>query len=522
MHKESKMIHKKLTRVLAALTAVVCMGICFAAYCPDAPSMVIEAEAAGASYKMSDGYKSSPYYENLKKVKLSGEQQRDVVAIALSQLGYHEGNSENELDGLSQSGTRDFVEYNVLYGKIDNGQGNGASYGYYWCASFVNWCLRQAGVPSDASAGAEVSCQRWLADCKSAGIYSGKGGYIPQSGDMVFFRDAGSGVSSTHIGLVVWFDGRQVITVEGNTSSGDYSSDGEYVAIKRYELDSTYIVGYATPKYNESKSYKRVDHTTVSEGQYVASADIEIYENQLDAVNSPKGRIDAYRLFDVVEVGEGERCALVSYEKDGKTVTGYAEIRGFSVQLSTERDTFMINYLDDNGRQIYYPQYRVSGEGKHVYANAPTRDGEGFVGWKLAVDNTEKIYEPGDKLPDYDKDITLYAVWDGNFYLVTFEDEDGSVISQEYGYYGTEFTAPEAPDAPDGYVFVGWEPGKVDKIRGNATYTVAFAPIEETQIQSGTESSATNDGGCSATLSASAVLMATCIGAAAVMLKKKK
>ena len=47
--KERKMIHKKTVRVLVALTVVVCMGICFAAYCPDAPSMVIEAEAAGAS-----------------------------------------------------------------------------------------------------------------------------------------------------------------------------------------------------------------------------------------------------------------------------------------------------------------------------------------------------------------------------------------------------------------------------------------------------------------------------------------
>ena len=516
------MIHKKAIKVLVALTVVVCMGICFAAYFPDAPSMVLDAEAAGASYNMSDGYKSSPYYENLKNVKLSGEQQRDVIAIALSQLGYHEGNSADELDGLSTSGTRDFVEYNVLYGKIDNGQGNGASYGYYWCASFVNWCLRQAGVPSDASAGAEVSCQRWLADCKSAGIYSGKSGYIPQSGDMIFFRDAGSGVSSTHVGLVVWFDGTHVITVEGNTSSGAYSSDGEYVAIKTYELDSAYIVGYVTPKYNETKSYKRIDRNTISEGQYIASVEIDVYETQSEPVGSPKGRIDAYRLFDVTEIVEGERCALVSYQKDGKTVTGYAEIRGFAVQLSTTRDLFMINYLDEDGRQLFYPQYRASGEAKHAYANAPVRDNEGFVGWKLVNSNSTTVFEPGEKLPNYDADITLYAVWDDNFYLVTFEDEDGAVIAQKYGYYGTEFTAPDAPEAPDGYIFVGWEAGKTDKIRGNATYTVAFAPVEEVTTSQQTQNSAGGDSGCAASLGASAAVVLSCICGIAILLKKKK
>ena len=108
--------------------------------------------AAEPSYTVSAEYKKSRYYENLQKVPLSGDQAIDTVAIALSQLGYHEGNSNADFGGLNTSGTKDFVEYNVLYGKLDNNQGNGVSYGYYWCASFVNWCLRQARVSKSASA----------------------------------------------------------------------------------------------------------------------------------------------------------------------------------------------------------------------------------------------------------------------------------------------------------------------------------------------------------------------------------
>ena len=518
------MEYRKFVRALTALFVVVCIGIAFAANAPDMPSAVVSAGAASATYNMSDEYKSGPYYENFVKVKLTGDQQKDVLAIALSQLGYHEGNDENQLDGTSTSGTRDFVEYNVLFGKVDNGQGNGASYGYYWCASFVNWCLRQAGVSADASGAAEISCQRWLSACKSAGIYSGKSGYMPKPADMIFFRDAGSGVSSTHIGLVLYSDGRNVYTVEGNTSSGEYSSDGEYVAVKQYELGSSYIVGYATPKYNKESSYKRVDYRpdtpNRTEGQYVSDSEIKIYEQP--SSEQPLGSIDAYRIFDVAEISEDRSLFLVSYEKDGAEIKGYASIEGAAFQLTGERELYAINYLSANGSTIFPTQYRRSGEGVSTYPTAPTADEMGFVGWKLITDKAETIFSPGDKLPTFDADITLYAVWDDAFYLVTFADADGSVITQEYGYYGTKFVMPEAPEAPEGYVFSGWTPGESAIIMGNATYTATFIPESElTETESGTEQTDANNG-CASSVSGAAVVLVSATLSAVVLGKKKR
>ena len=520
------MEYKRFTRALAAFIAVVCMGIAFAVNSPDAPSAVVSAEAASATYKMSDEYKSGPYYENFVKVKLTGDQQKDVLAIALSQLGYHEGNDATQLDGTSPSGTRDFVEYNVLFGKVDNGQGNGASYGYYWCASFVNWCLRQAGVSAEASATAEISCQRWLAACKSEGIYSGKSGYVPQPADMIFFRDSGSGVSSTHIGFVLCSDGRSVYTVEGNTSSGDYSSDGEYVAIKQYEFGSPYIVGYATPRYNKESSYNRVDYSVEApnrtEGQYISNTEIEIYETPTSPIESPIGRIDAYRVFDVVEISEDRSAFRISYEKDGSTVTGYANVPGASVQLTGNRALYAVNYLSADGSPMRGTQYRRSGEEILTYPNAPAADGMGFVGWKFITDTAETVFAPGDKLPTFDADIDLYAVWDSAFYLVTFEDVDGSVISQEYGYYGTRFVMPEAPEAPEGYVFSGWTPGDSAIITGNATYTAKFISESElTEAESESESANGNGGCTSSTYGVSAVILPTLVSAIAIFKKKR-
>jgi len=142
---ESGMIKDKLLKIFALFTLTAL--ICGAVNCIDGislPVVEIEADALDVSYGMTESYRSGRYYDNLTALDLSGDEARDLLAIAMSQVGYHEGNSEDELDGLGKTGSRDFVEYNVLYGKLDNDQGNGMSYGYYWCASFVNWCLRMA------------------------------------------------------------------------------------------------------------------------------------------------------------------------------------------------------------------------------------------------------------------------------------------------------------------------------------------------------------------------------------------
>ncbi|MBQ3981854.1 MAG: CHAP domain-containing protein, partial [Treponema sp.] len=147
---------------------------------------------------------------------MTGDQRYDLIAVALSQVGYHEGNSDADMDGQNYSGNRNFVEYTRLYGKLDNGEGNGTSYGYAWCAAFVSWCLRQARIPEDLVI-TEVSCPRFIKFLSSAGIYrTRESRYSPLPGDLIFFKNAGSTATSTHIGIVVGTSDGYVYTVEGN------------------------------------------------------------------------------------------------------------------------------------------------------------------------------------------------------------------------------------------------------------------------------------------------------------------
>lgn len=514
------MIRRTLKNTLAALVSVmIVLAVSFANGYFDG-LFAVPVGATGAEYEMSEQYRTSKYYENLTAVSLTGDGAKDVVAIALSQLGYHEGDSEDELGGTADGGTRDFVEYNRLYGKLDNGQGNGNSYGYYWCASFVNWCMRQAGIPEEASAGSEVSCQRWLSACKAAGIYSESGGYAPLSGDVIFFKDIGSSVSSTHVGIVVYSDSSNVYTVEGNTTGDDeFSADGEYVAMKSYPLDSRYIVGYATPKYTES-SYRRVDHTErlLTIGQYISKTDIQVYSNK--DLTEACDVLDGFRVFNVTNIGGN--VLEISYTSNGESRCGFIGKNGDVKQLTSSVAVYAIKYVDTNGQALFYPQYRISGEAKSAYKNAPSCDGYGFVGWEMRNGDKSTMFYAGDRLPNFDGDITLYAVWDASFYLVTFANADGTVISQKYGYYGTKFEIPEPPTPPSGYTFVGWENDPDGVIRGNATYTAKFTAIEFVSDDENSDNEVETKGGCSSSVDAYAVSLLAACGTAAVLIKKKR
>lgn len=380
---------RKYIKIIAAMLC--CAAVIFSA--------VLCAHAASPTYNMSADYKGGRYYENFREVDLVGDGARDTLAIALSQLGYHEGNDDAGRDGLSIDGDRDYVEYNVLYGKLDNNQGNGISYGYYWCASFVNWCLRQAEVSKEASAAAEVSCRRWLAACKDSGIYNEKEGYIPKSADIVFFKEADSAVTSTHMGLVLYCEGDTVYTIEGNTSNGsEFSTNGNYVALKSYSLSSSYIVGYATPKYTRAEGIGELDYSgkTFGVGKYIATADISIYSD--NSFTAEIGKIDAFSIFEVERV-----------ENNALYINGGCVKAENIKQMTAKNNIRSISYLNSSGKKLYSNQYAERGAEVLITSEIPERSSASFVGW--LINGTDEMISPGETFVLSDN-VELYAIYD--------------------------------------------------------------------------------------------------------------
>lgn len=134
-----------------------------------------------------------------------------------------------------------------------NRQKYGAAYGMNgvpWCVIFCWWCFREAGASALFYGGGKTaSCSQYIAWAKKAGQWV-TGDYKP--GDLVFFDfnpRVGDGVD--HIGIVESWDGKTLITIEGNTSMTSQDNGG---AVMRRTDHGAYAVGAARPAYDSGRT----------------------------------------------------------------------------------------------------------------------------------------------------------------------------------------------------------------------------------------------------------------------------
>lgn len=104
-------------------------------------------------------------------------------------------------------------------------------------------------------------------------------------------------------------------------------------------------------------------------------------------------------------------------------------------------------------------------------ATAPTKTGYTFDGWYLG----DEKYDFSDAV---EQNITLYANWEKNIYMVTYTDGvDGEEVFADQTYrVPFEDTTPAFKGNPtrDGYVFDGWKPAFSDTVTGNVTYVAQW------------------------------------------------
>ena len=285
----------------------------------------------------SDAYRTSEYYKKLTSLSLTGDGRSDVVAVALSQLGYTEGNSNGDFSGTS-NGTQNFTEYNYNMGSFGSGYGGSE---YPWCASFVSFCLLQAGTHSQNKVSdwcrkhegdanyiwREVSCSKWAEQLRTCGYFKNSasfgGDYLPLPGDLIFFTE--NGTKESHIGIVIYSDGARVYTVEGNTNAvAGLESNGGGVYAKSYAISSSYIRGYGVLPYKVNNSVRRIDYSgmNATAGTYIATIGKYIYLTENASTYSyllPK-----YSLFTVTGVASNGRLNIIC-EIGGKTIEGYVK-----------------------------------------------------------------------------------------------------------------------------------------------------------------------------------------------------
>lgn len=136
--------------------------------------------------------------------------------------------------------------------------------GYYkngcaWCAYFVVWCARQAGVSKSVIPDSYL-CRNLVTFYQNQNRYYpyskvSSGSYVPKVGDLILYSKSPGG-SASHVGLVTAVDtaNKKITTKEGNTrtSTGGswvYSYTMSYMSNKPWINYNQYIIGYAHPNY---------------------------------------------------------------------------------------------------------------------------------------------------------------------------------------------------------------------------------------------------------------------------------
>ena len=158
-------------------------------------------------------------------VQLTGDWRRDMLAVAASQLGYQE--SETDFTMLEDGSIQGYTVYGDWYG---------APY-EQWSAMFIAYCAHYAKVP-EAYVPRTASLQQLLNAANGKGAYFTRAsGYEPEAGDIVFLND-GTGLHCA--GLVEAVTDGEIRAIVGNHSRS--------VARVSYSRNDNLITGYASTR----------------------------------------------------------------------------------------------------------------------------------------------------------------------------------------------------------------------------------------------------------------------------------
>ena len=136
----------------------------------------------------------------------------------------------------------------------------------------------------------------------------------------------------------------------------------------------------------------------------------------------------------------------------------------FSVRSNTtltanwRRETSSVRYDANDGSGAPRSQTKEHGIDLILSEVEPTRYGYSFLGWNTNSSGTGTNYSSGDSYTA-NSNVTLYAIWSANSYIVTYDMNDGSDgPSNTIGTYSQPFTISKSSiPSRTGYVFAGWE-----------------------------------------------------------------
>jgi len=125
-----------------------------------------------------------------------------------------------------------------------------------WCQCFINWLFVKSFGKDKART--LLHQPSWTYYTPTASDYFKKANEwhtVPEVGSIVYFKNT---TRICHVGLVTEVTPNTITTIEGNTVSNGFDSNGGMVCKKTYKRTYYGIAGYATPSYIEETTNEQV------------------------------------------------------------------------------------------------------------------------------------------------------------------------------------------------------------------------------------------------------------------------
>lgn len=152
-----------------------------------------------------------------------------------------------------------------------------------------------------------------------------------------------------------------------------------------------------------------------------------------------------------------EGFSPIVYEYEGfcsPTQKSVTADRNRTVNYFYERETYTITYVTPQSNDTPESQVKIYGVDAKVTKLIPEREGYTFAGWTDSEDSTDIVYNSGDTIK-VEEDIILYALWNINTYIISFDSNGGSICDAVAYEYGSAYTNLPIP-TKHGYNFSGW------------------------------------------------------------------
>lgn len=252
--------------------------------------------------------------------KLTGDWAQDLVAVAKSQLGYTESETNFFVD--QDNTLKGYTRYGAWYGG-----GNGSQSDYLdWDAMFVSFCMHYAGIPKeDTGDGVAVpqdqDCQDWVKQLRKAKRYQ-DASYSPKAGDLVFFDQDADG-KADHVGIVESLSRDEQDRVTSlSVIEGDWE---DKVAENTYHVSEKQIMGYCALPENPAQ---QADEDNSNTDNAYAPMAVDSKATAVDTctvklslkLNRPQGMNDAVTVH-LVNQTTGERVKTVTIAGNANTVS---------------------------------------------------------------------------------------------------------------------------------------------------------------------------------------------------------